>query len=274
MTPCMPGLLERLERLAAALESLGGKAGGGVPLPEGAAALVWTREGFRRVRRPSVTNPRVLAGIDRQKAAFYGNAALFAAGRPSHDVLLWGERGTGKSALVRSLPAALPDAPLGLAEVPEERIPDLPRILDTLAADARRWVLVLDDLSFGAPDGRCRELKVLLEGGLEARPENTLLVATSNRRHLVPEHFPAADEIHPGEGVAEAVSLSDRFGLSLGFYPFDEPTYLEAVSLHLAALGAAAPPGWREEALRWAMAKGIRSGRSAMQAARTIAASL
>ncbi len=269
------GLLERLERLAEALEVLGAAAGrGATAVPGGASAFLWTSGGFREVRRPAVMEPRVLTGIDRQKTAFYENASRFVAGRPSHDVLLWGERGTGKSSLVRSLPAALPEAPLALVEVPEDRIPDLPQILDTLASDRRRWVLFLDDLSFRGPDERCRELKVLLEGGLEARPENTLVVATSNRRHLVPEWFPAEGEIHPGESVAEAVSLADRFGLSLGFYPFDEPTYLEAVSRHLAELGVSPPRGWEVEAVRWAMGRGIRSGRSALQAARTIAGSL
>jgi predicted AAA+ superfamily ATPase len=257
-------LIERLDRIARHLETrFPPPATSIAPLPEGRAFL-WDPAGeIRAVRRPAVVDPEVLTGVDHQKTAFYENVGRFLAGAPSHDVLLWGERGTGKSSLVRSLLVAFDRDQLGLVAVPEARIPDLPRVLDVLDADRRRWLLYLDDLSFGGPGHHYRELKVLLEGGLEARPENTVAVATSNRRHLVPEAFPAAEEIHPEETVAETVSLADRFGLSLGFYAFDEATYLEAVTRHLAALGI--------EALRWAMARGIRSGRTALQAAREIA---
>jgi predicted AAA+ superfamily ATPase len=228
-------------------------------------------DGFRPVRRPAAVDPELLTGVERQQRAFYANAERFLDEVPSHDVLLWGDRGTGKSSLVRSLLVAFERQELVLLEVPEDRIPDLPRVLDTLEADPRRWVLYLDDLTFRGPEGHYRELKVLLEGGLEARPENTVAVATSNRRHLVPEAFPGADEIHPEEAVAEVVSLADRFGLSLGFYAFDEATYLEATARHLAAFGVEQPPpGWETQAVRWAMARGIRSGRAAQQAAREI----
>lgn len=275
----LPALLARLDRIAERLDTA--LAHGGAedrrhapapPPAPGCRAFAWEGDGgYRAVGRPAAVDPALLTGIARQKAAFYANAERFAQGLPAHDVLLWGERGTGKSSLVRSLPLAVPQEELVLLAVPEHRAPDLPRVLDALARDPRRWVLYLDDLSFGTPGERYRELKVLLEGGLEERPENTLVVATSNRRHLVPEAFPGDDEIHPEESVAETVSLADRFGLSLGFYPFDEATYLEAVERHLAALGTAAPPGWDAEAVRWAMARGIRSGRTAQQAARELA---
>jgi len=263
-------LLERLDRLSRAAEHWACRPGAPLLPREGRAFLWEGPEGFRPVRRLATLDPGVLTGIDFQKEAFYANVERFANARPAHDVLLWGERGTGKSSLVRTLPVALQPPGVSLVEVPEHRIPDLPRILDALGEDPRRWVLYLDDLSFGGLGDRYRELKVLLEGGLEARPENTLVVATSNRRHLVPEAFPDAGEIHPEEAVAETVSLADRFGLSLGFYPFDEKTYLAAVVRHFEALGIEPPDGWQTEATRWAMARGIRSGRTALQAAREI----
>jgi hypothetical protein len=269
----LSGLVERLDRIAAVLETFAAPAPASDAPPGGGRAFVWgAPTGFRAVRRPSVVDPAVLTGVDRQKKAFYENMQRFADAAPRHDVLLWGERGTGKSSLVRSLLVAFEHDGLALLEIPEARIPDLPRALDALDADPRRWVLYLDDLTFRGPEVHYRELKVLLEGGLEARPENTVTVATSNRRHLMPEAFPSADEIHPEEAVAEVMSLADRFGLSLGFYAFDEATYLDAVTRHLDALGSACPPlGWETRALRWAMARGIRSGRAAEQAAREIA---
>ncbi len=239
------------------------------PPPEG-RAFVWQGR-FVPVRRVAEEDPERLVGVDRQKQAFYRNVDRFLRGLPAHDVLLWGERGMGKSCLVRTLFRVFPRTGLAVVEIPEPRIGDIPRILDAVDGDGRRWILYLDDLSFREDDPAYRELKVLLEGGLRARPENTLVVATSNRRHLVPERFPDDLEIHPDEAVAQAVSLADRFGLSLGFHAFDQETYLRAVDRHLAALGVRPPRGWRDEALRWAMARGIRSGRAALQAARELA---
>lgn len=268
----LSGVVERLERIARALEG-GGPAAPAVVPPAG-RALAWNAaDGFRVLRRPARVEPELLAGVDRQRAALYGNVRRFLGGAPAHDALLWGERGTGKSSLVRSLLTVFAGEPLALVDVAEAELSRLPRLLDALAPDGRRWLLVLDDLSFAGAGEGYRELKVLLEGGLEERPANTLVVATSNRRHLLPESFSVQDEVHPAEAVAEAVSLADRFGLSLGFYAFDEPTYLEAVARHLGALGADPPLGaWRQEALRWAMERGIRSGRTALQAAKEIAA--
>jgi predicted AAA+ superfamily ATPase len=265
-------LLRTLERIATALEQEPGRTPACCPPPSG-RALAWEGlGGFRSVRRFAAVAPDLLVGVDRQKQLFYDNARRFAAGAPAHDVLLWGERGTGKSTLVRSLLAAVEDPHLTLLAVAESYLSDLPYILDQLEPDPRLCVLFCDDLSFHDTDNRFKELKVLLEGGLEARPSNTLLVATSNRRHLVPESFTAQGEIHPEEAVAEEISLADRFGLSLGFYPFNQGQYLEAVDRHLTELGCPAPAGeWQTEALRWAMARGIRSGRSAQQAAREIA---
>ncbi len=265
-------LAENLERIARALEARAPSAAGACPPGKGGRAYVWQpRAGFRAVRRTSAVDPALLTGVDRQKESLYANVRRFAAGLPAHDALLWGERGTGKSSLVRSLLALSDLEQIALLEVPEGAIPDLVTILALLEGDCRRWILYLDDLSFRGPGEHYRELKVLLEGGLEARPENTLVVATSNRRHLVPESFPSSEEIHPEEAIAEVVSLADRFGLSLGFYPFDEQTYLEAVARHLEALLGPLPGGWERLALRWAMERGLRSGRVALQAAREIA---
>ncbi|MBI5015750.1 MAG: DUF815 domain-containing protein [Deltaproteobacteria bacterium] len=264
-------LLARLDRIALALEATS-RAPGTPRTPPGGRALSWSPAGgFRPVRRLSEVAPELLIGIDRQKEALYGNVRRFVAGAPAHDALLWGERGAGKSSLVRSLLTAIPDDALALVEVGEAHIAGVPTLLDALEPDPRRWVLFFDDLSYAGAGDQSRELKVLLEGGLEARPANTLVVATSNRRHLVPESFARSDEIHPEEAVAEAVSLADRFGLSLGFYSFDEPTYLAAVQRHLGALGVGAPGDWQRTALQWALARGIRSGRAALQAAKEIA---
>ncbi len=257
------------ERLVELLVALAERPGGAGPPPDG-KAFVWEGR-FVPVRRVAEEDPDRLVGVERQKKVFYRNVDRFLRGLPAHDVLLWGERGMGKSCLVRTLFRVFPHTGLAVVEIPEQRIPEIPWILEAVDGDPRRWILYLDDLSFREGDPAYRELKVLLEGGLRARPENTLVVATSNRRHLVPERFPDDREIHPDEAVAQAVSLADRFGLSLGFRPFDQETYLGAVERHAAALGVRLPPEWREEALRWAMARGIRSGRTALQAARELA---
>ena len=268
-----PSPLHRhLERIAAALERQGAP-GAETKAPPPGRALLWQgTAGFRVARRLDAVDPTLLVGLERQKALLFENVRRFVVGVPAHDVLLWGDRGTGKSTLVRSLLVAVEDPSLALLAVAETHLSDLPHILDLLEADPRRWLLFCDDLSFTGTGDRYKEFKVLLEGGLEARPANTLLVATSNRRHLVPESLAADRDIHPEETVAEEISLADRFGLSLGFYPFNQAQYLEAVERHLAVLGCTPLPGeWQTEALRWAMARGIRSGRSALQAARDLA---
>lgn len=266
-------LLEKLDRIARALEARAGGSSRRASPPAEGRAFRWSAEGgFQGLRRPGFVPQDLLTGIDRQRAALVDNVARFLRGAPCHDVLLWGERGSGKSTLVRSLLGAFPARELVVVEVGEGDIPAMPRLLDALDGDARRWLLFLDDLSFSGPGDHYRELKVLLDGGIEERPSNALVIATSNRRHLVPEIQDPRDETHPDEAVAEAVSLSDRFGLSLGFYAFDEETYLTAVKCHLSALGAdTRDEGWRAAALQWALARGIRCGRTALQAAKELA---
>lgn len=231
------------------------------------SAFVWESDGFRPVHRPAIVDPNLFTGIERQMREFFDNVNRFLQGLPAHEVLLWGERGTGKSSLVRSLLVAFREQNLALLEIPEAYTQDLPTILNILENDPRHWILYLDDFTFQHPGDHYRELKVLLEGGLEAKPLNTLTVATSNRRHLIREAFPDNDEIHPEETTAETMSLADRFGLSLSFYSFDQDTYIAAVARHLEELGAPPPVGWEEAAIKWSMTRGLRSGRVARQAA-------
>lgn len=228
-----------------------------------------------------------LLGIDRARELLDRNTRQFVQGLPANDALLWGGRGTGKSSLVKAMLARYRGQGLRLVEVDQAGILDLPGILAALKnadPEARyRFLLFCDDLSFGADDPAYKPLKSLLDGGVEARPGNVLLYATSNRRHLMPRHFADneeyrrhGEEIVPGETAEEKISLSERFGLWLGFYPFDQDTYLRICQVHLDRLGVTTQgeAAWREEALRWALTRGSRSGRVARQFARDFAGRL
>lgn len=270
-----------LEGLAALLGD-----GGSHPLPDFAQvkAARWRHlplggrlEGVTRVDLPEMDE---LLGIDESKAALDLNTRQFVAGYPANDALLWGGRGTGKSSLVKALLQRYADQGLRLIEMDADGILDLPEILAALqAADPQQsyhFALFCDDLSFSSDDPGYKALKSLLDGGVEARPDNVLLYATSNRRHLMPRHFSDNEEYHrhgeeiiAGETAEEKISLSERFGLWLGFYPFDQAMYLDICAIHLRRLEVAADAGeWREEALRWALQRGSRSGRVARQFAR------
>lgn len=222
-----------------------------------------------------------LLGVDRQRAQLEANTRQFVAGLPANHALLWGARGTGKSSLVRALLAAYGEAGLRLIEIERDDLADLPQVVAQLAGLPQRFVLFCDDLSFDAGEGDFRVLKSVLDGSLEQAPDNVLLYATSNRRHLVPERqsdnadWQRVDgELHPSEAVEDKIALSDRFGLWLSFYPFSQPEYLAVVQHWIAAL--AAPCGlrwaWSEElareAIRWAQGRGNRNGRCAYQFAR------
>lgn len=270
------GIERSLSRIADALEKLSGPAAESQAAFPGEAGLFnWSlKGGFRRVRRPVSVSPETLVGIDYQKELFYANIKRFLMGLPALDVLLWGERGSGKSSLAACLPKAFPEERFSIVSVGEGDLANLPFLLDALDEDKGRWIILFDDLSFETKNGAYHELKVFLEGGLEARPENTLAVATSNRRHLTGERTGDGSALHPGDETADSISLADRFGLSLGFYSFDQDEYLLAVSSNMKALGVHAPlDEWRAEAIRWAMEKGIRSGRSAAQFAKQAARS-
>ena len=218
-----------------------------------------------------------LQGVQSQIAKVEQNTRQFIEGSPANNVLLTGARGTGKSSIVKGLLNKYHKQGLRLIEVEKNDLVDLPEITDRVAGRAERFLVFCDDLSFhGAEDGHIA-LKVALDGSISAISDNLLIYATSNRRHLMPEFMQenletkyVGDEIHPGETVEEKISLSERFGLWVSFYPFDQDEYLEIVTHWLRTLGCAArdAEAAREEALQWSLQRGSRSGRVAYQFAR------
>ena len=224
------------------------------------------------IEAPQLFDLDDLVGVERAVARLLANTLQFVGGVPSNHVLLHGERGTGKSSAVRGLLGRFGARGLRMVEVHKDDLLELPRVLAALRGVPYRVLLFCDDLSFDAGETRYRELKAALEGSLEAPPENVRIVATSNRRHLLPES--AADnrearldergDLHVGETVDERLALSERFGLVLGFYGFDQETYLRIVDRYARKAGVRAP---REqlhgEALRWALYRSSRSGRTA-----------
>ena len=215
-----------------------------------------------------------LIGVDRSVARLVGNTEQFLRGLPSNHVLLFGERGTGKSSAVRGLLDRFGADGLRLVEVQKEDLLRLPAVLAALRDAPFRFLIFADDLSFDEGESHYRELKAALEGSLSAPPENVRIVATSNRRHLLPERraenaavrVDEDGEVRVGEALEEKLALSDRFGLVLGFYGFDQPTYLRIVAHWVDQAGLDVPAELvREEALRWALDRSSRSGRTARQ---------
>lgn len=215
-----------------------------------------------------------LLGIERQKLALIDNTRAFLEGLPANHALLWGSRGSGKSSLIRALLNSLAPEGLRLVQVDRHDLGSLPLLVAQLRRYDRRFVVYCDDLSFEGHDDAYKALKSVLDGALTGPPENVLLYATSNRRHLLPESLSdneatqlVGDELHHGDAVEEKISLSDRFGLWLGFYPFNQDTYLEACCHWVSQLGHARD--WdaeaRAEAIRFATLRGGRSGRGAWQ---------
>ncbi len=222
-----------------------------------------------------------LIGIDRQRDLLSANTRQFVDGLPANHVLLWGARGTGKSSLIRALLAEYAADGLRLIEIERDHLADLPRVVELLAGLRQAFVLFCDDLSFEAGEGDYRVLKSVLDGSLERAPENVLLYATSNRRHLVPErqsdneNWQMVDgELHPNEAVEDKIALSDRFGLWLSFYPFTQQHYLSVVRHWIDSLARRASLEWawsealEKDAIRWATGRGNRNGRCAYQYAR------
>jgi len=214
----------------------------------------------------------LLLGIERQKQVLLANTIAFADGRPANNALLWGARGTGKSSLIKAVHAAVnKERPrhLALVEVHREEIERLAELLDRMRLSTRRFLLFCDDLSFDEGESQYKSLKALLEGGVEGRPDNVLFYATSNRRHLISRSLIENEEstaINPRDVVDEKVSLSDRFGLWIGFHAMDQETYLAMVFSyirHFAVTGD--EETLRAQALQWAMERGARSGRVAWQ---------
>jgi predicted AAA+ superfamily ATPase len=224
--------------------------------------------GIVPVEYPHLFDLDDLVGVDMAKDELVRNTAQFVDGWPANNVLLWGERGTGKSSCVKGLLKIFATRGLRIIEVQKNDLLVLSRIVRSLRGVPYRFILFCDDLSFDEGEISYRELKAVLEGGIEEKPDNVLLYATSNRRHLMPE--PMDDnlgrEIHPEEAVSEKLSLADRFGLTLSFYPFSQETYLSAVEHYAVKMQLPIEKDdLRTEALRWAMYKGQRSGRTARQ---------
>jgi uncharacterized protein len=262
-----------LQRVADALERLAPPAAPANDL-ESADAFVWHAE--RGWLEPVPTVNRVdlelLQGIDRVRDILLDNTRRFAAALPANNVLLWGARGMGKSSLVKAAHATVNvERPrsLVLVEIHREDIPTLPRLLTLLRRTERRCLLFCDDLSFDQQDTSYKSLKAVLEGGIEGRPANVVLYATSNRRHLLSRDMienERSTAINPGEAVEEKISLSDRFGLWLGFHACDQETFQAMVKGYAQRYGLDVPPEQlRAEANEWAITRGARSGRVAWQ---------
>jgi uncharacterized protein len=265
---------EILARIAAALERLA-PAAPTAPDFDGAEAFVWHPEGRRltAVRRVNRVEMALLKGIDRVRDLLVENTERFARGLPANNALLWGARGMGKSSLVKaahaSIGAAHPAAGLKLIEIHREDIESLPELMGVLRGARQRFIVFCDDLSFDAEDTSYKSLKTMLEGGIEGRPENVIFYATSNRRHLMARDMVENERstaINPGEAVEEKVSLSDRFGLWLGFHRASQDEYLAMVDAYVAHYRVPADAAaLRREALEWATTRGARSGRVAWQ---------
>jgi len=273
--PTLTALLPLLERIASALERAAPPA---VPPTDiGAAdAFLWGAE-RRLIAVPRVNRVEIglLTGIDRVRDQLFENTERFAQRLPANNALLWGARGMGKSSLVKAVHAQINEGrpadalPMKLVEIHREDIESLPDLMALLRGDPHPWLVFCDDLSFDADDTSYKSLKTALDGGIEGRPGNVLFYATSNRRHLLARDMVENERstaINPGEAVEEKVSLSDRFGLWLGFHACSQDEYLAMIRGYVARFRLdVAPERLRAEALEWATTRGSRSGRTAFQ---------
>ncbi len=285
----MTDLAEFLSRAERLLERLETMLPGPVQAPDwdAAHAFRWRRRQGRAVLQPVSTPHRIrledLQDVDPQKSRIDRNTRQFLAGRRANNVLLTGARGTGKSSLIKALLNEYGAKGLRLIEVDKTDLVDLPDIVDLVAGRPERFILFCDDLSFEEGEDAYKALKSVLDGSVAAVSDNVLVYATSNRRHLMPEYHDenlqvrhVDGEIHPGEAVEEKISLSERFGLWISFYPFGQDEYLDIVAHWLRAFGVPkkAIGAARQEALQWALMRGSRSGRVAWQFARDHAGQL
>jgi len=280
-------LIARAEGVLARVEAL---------LPEPTPDPDWKRVTAARWRKRSgrgflqaIAHPHAirldeLVAVNDQKRVIDQNTRQFVAGFPANNVLLTGSRGTGKSSLVKAMLAKYAGKGLRLIEVDKADLVDLPDIAERVAQQPYRFVVFCDDLTFDAGEPGYKALKVMLDGSIAGASGNVVVYATSNRRHLLPEYFienletkHVGEEVHPGESVEEKISLSERFGLWISFYPFSQDDYLAAVEAWLAhfgakpASGATAAEARTREALQWALQRGSRSGRAAWQFAKNYA---
>ena len=265
--------IDVLNRIADALERLAPTPRTVLDLAQ-ADAYMWNPAlaGLLPVRQVSCVDIDLLKGVDHQKTTLVQNTLRFARGLPANNAMLWGARGMGKSSLVKATHAvANREVPgsLVLIEIHREDIRTLPELLNVLRPEARRCLILCDDLSFEKGDADYKALKSVLDGGIEGRPDNVLLYATSNRRHLMPRHMidnERSTAINPGESVDESVSLSDRFGLWIGFHSCDQPTFLAIVDGYAADIGLPiAADELHTAAIGWSVTRGTRSGRVAWQ---------
>jgi predicted AAA+ superfamily ATPase len=278
-------LIVRAEALLARVEAL---------LPAPAPAADWNAKAFRWRKRgadargflhPVAHLPKISLGdlhnIERQKEAIEQNTEQFVSRRPANNVLLTGARGTGKSSLIKGCLNSFAERGLRLIEVDKDDLADLPDIIELLADRPERFIVFCDDLSFEEGERGYKALKVALDGGITEQSDNVLIYATSNRRHLMPERMSDNStyvhtddgDLHPGETVEEKISLSERFGLWLSFYPFKQDDYLDIVEHWLKHFGCSHEiiEASRPDALRWALQRGSRSGRVAWQFAKDYA---
>ena len=241
-----------------------------------AIAFRWHEKQLKAIYNPKAVLLEDLKGIERQTAKIIQNTEQFLNGLPANDILLTGSRGTGKSSIVRSLLTKYADQGLRLIEIERDDLSELPEIQKIIKDRSEKFIVYCDDLAFNAEDENYRSLKSVLDGSLQSGSSNFVIYATSNRRHLLPEFMhentpvtkvdvPQYKELHPQEAIEEKISLSDRFGLWLSFYPMDQQLYLEIVEHYLAKENISFTDEVRAEALRWCQARGQRSGRAAYQ---------
>lgn len=261
-----------LIRIAEALERLSPPPGGVPPL-DAADAFVWhvSPDRLAPVARVSRVDIGLLVGVDRSRDTLLENTRQFARGHAANNALLWGARGMGKSSLVKAVHAQVVAGglPLKIVEIQREDLPSVARLLNLLRDSRERFVLFCDDLSFSHDDQHYKSLKAVLDGGIEGRPDNVIFYATSNRRHLMPRDMienERSSAISPSEATEEKVSLSDRFGLWLGFHPCTQDEYLDMIRGYCAAYGVEIDETTlRAEAIEWQATRGARSGRVAWQ---------
>ncbi len=263
-------LLEKIERIVPSVPV--------EPNWQTAIAFRWRKKNsvgyLQTVVRPHKITLKDIHGVDEQKKRIEQNTKQFVDGRTANNILLTGARGTGKSSLIKAVLNKFAKHGLRLIEVDKQELIDLPDIVDIISARPERFIIFCDDLSFESNDPGYKALKVILDGSIAAASENVLIYATSNRRHLMPEYMAEnleykhlGEEVHPSETVEEKISLSERFGLWLSFYPFDQDDYLAIAEHWVKALGAPIPDAniMRHEALLWALTRSSRSGRVAYQ---------
>lgn len=263
-------LLEKIERIVPVAPP--------EPNWKSAIAFRWRKKNsvgyLQAVTHPHKITLKDIHGVDDQKKRIELNTKQFVEGRTANNILLTGARGTGKSSLIKAVLNKFSKHGLRLIEVDKQELIDLPDIVDIISSRSERFVIFCDDLSFESNDPGYKALKVILDGSIAAPSENVLIYATSNRRHLMPEYMSenleykhVGEEVHPSETVEEKISLSERFGLWLSFYPFDQDDYLAIAEHWVKALGAPIPDAsvLRQEALLWALTRSSRSGRVAHQ---------